>query len=110
MSDEDIAKRFHEMYERLAPDFGYETRAETAVPWEDVPDANRGLMIAAAGYAVLPLLAERDAAREDARKLAEALERIRDLDHPRNGTWSNIVGLAERIARAALAEYTERRA
>lgn len=39
-----IAARFHEAYERLAPDFGYDTRPESAVPWEDVPEANRLLM------------------------------------------------------------------
>lgn len=39
-----IARRFHEEYERLAPEFGYETRPESAVPWEDVPKANRELM------------------------------------------------------------------
>ena len=43
-SDEDIARYFHEEYERLAPRFGYETREESRVPWEDVP--NRDLMIA----------------------------------------------------------------
>lgn len=41
-----LARRFHEAYERLAPDFGYETRPESAVPWEQVPEANRRLMIA----------------------------------------------------------------
>jgi hypothetical protein len=40
-----IAKRFHERYERMAPRYGYETRAESAVPWEDLPDANKRLMI-----------------------------------------------------------------
>lgn len=39
-----VARRFHEAYERLAPSFGYETRRESAVPWEDVPEANRLLM------------------------------------------------------------------
>lgn len=43
---ERIAKRFHEAYERLAPSFGYETREASAVPWEDVPEQNRRLMIA----------------------------------------------------------------
>ena len=43
---EDIAKLFHQTYERLAPDFGYETRRESAVPWEDVPENNRRLMTA----------------------------------------------------------------
>ncbi len=28
-SGEQLARRFHEVYERLAPSFGYETRAET---------------------------------------------------------------------------------
>lgn len=43
-----IARRFHEAYERLAPEFGYETRRESAVPWEDVPEQNKALMIAVA--------------------------------------------------------------
>ena len=43
---EELAKKFHEIYERLAPDFGYSTRKASAVPWEDVPEANKKLMIA----------------------------------------------------------------
>jgi len=43
---EELAKRFHETYERLAPDFGYETRKASAKPWEDVPENNKQLMIA----------------------------------------------------------------
>lgn len=43
---EDIARRFHDTYERLAPDFGYRTRRESAVPWDEVPENNRRLMIA----------------------------------------------------------------
>ena len=43
---ETIARRFHETYERLAPEFGYETRRASAVAWEDVPENNRALMIA----------------------------------------------------------------
>jgi hypothetical protein len=41
-----LARRFHETYERVAPAFGYSTRPETAVPWEQVPEQNRRLMIA----------------------------------------------------------------
>lgn len=41
-----IAKNFHESYERLAPEFDYKTREASAVPWEDVPDNNKNLMIA----------------------------------------------------------------
>lgn len=43
---EQAARRFHEAYERLAPDHGYETRKASAVPWEDVPERNRTLMLA----------------------------------------------------------------
>ncbi len=43
---EDIARAFHEVYERLAPDFGYKTREESAKPWEEVPEQNKALMTA----------------------------------------------------------------
>lgn len=43
---EDLARRFHETYERLAPDFGYETRRASAKPWAEVPEQNRALMVA----------------------------------------------------------------
>ena len=48
-TSEDIARKFHEAYERLAQEFGYETRKASAVPWENVPEPNRSLMIAVAG-------------------------------------------------------------
>jgi hypothetical protein len=43
---ESVAKLFHETYERLAPAFGYETREETRLSWEQLPERNRRLMIA----------------------------------------------------------------
>jgi hypothetical protein len=43
---EQIAKAFHDCYEKLAPAHSYETRKESAVPWEDVPENNRALMVA----------------------------------------------------------------
>ena len=47
MSDAElVARRFHEAYERLAPDFGYRTREASAKPWDEVPEQNRNLMIA----------------------------------------------------------------
>jgi hypothetical protein len=46
---EELARFFHETYERLAPDYGYKTREESAVPWEDVPQDNKALMIATCG-------------------------------------------------------------
>ena len=45
---EQVAQRFHEAYERLAPSFGYETRRASAKPWADVPEPNRSLMVAVA--------------------------------------------------------------
>ncbi len=41
-----LAKKFHETYERLAPDFGYKTRESSAVKWGDVPEKNKKLMVA----------------------------------------------------------------
>jgi hypothetical protein len=46
ITPEELAQAFHEIYERLAPDFGYETRRESAVPWEELPEPNKQLMIA----------------------------------------------------------------
>jgi len=40
---ENIARLFHENYERLASDFGYVTRKESAVTW---PPPNAALMVA----------------------------------------------------------------
>lgn len=48
MDPEELAILFHESYERLAPQFGYETRKESAKPWIDVPEPNKSLMIAVA--------------------------------------------------------------
>lgn len=49
MSDaEDVAREFHETYERLAPDHGYRTREASAKPWAAVPEGNKGLMVAVA--------------------------------------------------------------
>jgi hypothetical protein len=56
-----LAQRFHELYEALAPSFGYETRKESAVPWEQVPENNRRLMVAVA----VVLLDEMGCGRDD---------------------------------------------
>lgn len=47
-SPEWLAKRFHDTYEHLASHYHYETRKDSAVPWEDVPEPNKSLMIAVA--------------------------------------------------------------
>jgi hypothetical protein len=49
MTDEALARLFHDTYERLAPEFGYETREASRKPWEEVPQQNRTLMVAVAG-------------------------------------------------------------
>jgi hypothetical protein len=48
MTPEELAKFFHDTYEELAPNYGYTTRKASAVPWEDVPEPNKSLMIAVA--------------------------------------------------------------
>jgi hypothetical protein len=46
MTPEQLAQKFHETYERLAPEFSYQTRKASAVPWKDVPANNKQLMVA----------------------------------------------------------------
>jgi len=58
MTNEEMAKSFHEAYERLAPEFGYKTREASAVPWERVPESNRRLMVAAAARVCAALASE----------------------------------------------------
>ncbi len=43
-----VARAFHETYEELAPSYGYVTRRETAVPWDQVPAKNAELMVSVA--------------------------------------------------------------
>ncbi len=42
---ESLAEKFHALYEDFATDCGYKTRDESAVPWADVPDKNKKLMV-----------------------------------------------------------------
>ena len=49
------ARCFHAHYERLAPDFGYATRPDSAKPWADVPERNRRLMVATVGHVLRDL-------------------------------------------------------
>lgn len=46
ITPDDLAQEFHERYERLAPAFGYKTRQQSRVPWRQVPERNRRLMVA----------------------------------------------------------------
>lgn len=47
-----IAKEFHDAYESIAPLFGYVTAAESAVPWDEVPQSNKNVVIATVKYLV----------------------------------------------------------
>jgi hypothetical protein len=51
-----VARCFHSHYEAHAPEFGYDTRPDSAVPWSDVPEQNRRLMVCTAGHVLRDLL------------------------------------------------------
>jgi hypothetical protein len=101
----EIAQAFHEAYERGAEYFGYKTRPESAVSWEDVPENNKALMIATVRGVLIerrmvvkggPLVQALGDARLEAEALAEALESVSDL----RSTWPS--------AMQALADYRAR--
>ena len=48
MTAEQLAQLFHDIYERRAPEYGYTSRKSSAMPWADVPEPNKSLMIAVA--------------------------------------------------------------
>jgi hypothetical protein len=45
---EQLAMLFHGTYERLAPSYGWATQTASRTHWDQVPEANRQLMIATA--------------------------------------------------------------
>lgn len=62
LTDEQLARKFHEIYERLAPSFGYETRKETRQFDPNTP--NGKLMVAVCGELLNGLTAEAAEQRE----------------------------------------------
>ena len=46
MTAEGLAKIFHSTYERLAPQYGHTTNRATAVPWDQMPEKQKQLMLA----------------------------------------------------------------
>lgn len=78
---EALARRFHEAYERLAPDYGYKTRDASAVDWEFVPDANRSLMIAVAGEILAGFRRQGPITDAQVDRVAEAIARVADADY-----------------------------
>jgi hypothetical protein len=66
---EEIAQSFHNVYEALAPRFGYETKKESRTAWSEVPARYRTLMIATAQR----LLDTHIIIQGDAQKIADEL-------------------------------------
>lgn len=58
ITPEQLAKYFHDEYERMAPAFNYETRRETAVPWDNLLPSNKELMTAVATSVLLQFFPE----------------------------------------------------
>lgn len=50
VTPEELAELFHDIYEQLAPQYGYRTREASAKPWSEVPEQNRALMIATCAH------------------------------------------------------------
>lgn len=108
---ETLAQRFHEAYERLAPEYGYETRPDSAVPWNDVPEQNRALMVAVCREMALPI-PDADT-RQEVETLVEAIKAMRpDPSEPAPPGWDaddrrgdrNIYRAAELLTAAYLSE------
>jgi hypothetical protein len=97
MKAEEVAQLFYETYERLAPSFGYETRHESAVPWSDVPEKNKKLMIAVAREVEYEV--ERQATRDLREVIAEYHAMLKEyLEHGHMRVLdSEVKGLQRRV-------------
>lgn len=84
---EQLARLFHETYERLAPAFGYTTRQESAVPWPEVPAKNQLLMIATA-HEVLRQI-DQEAGERLAMLVSKSGDKIR-IDFQKRLRWFEI--------------------
>jgi len=104
---EQIARLFHDTYERLAPQYGYETRKETRA--FDPASPNGRLMISVCSEVTSSLrshlstaLAERDAARAELEnhktRLASAIRDGNDTANERNALRAELAGVRERYA------------
>lgn len=105
---EQLAQRFHEAYERLAPSYGYETRKDSAKPWSEVPEKNRNLMTAVCGE-MLALL--KDDATDTGGALKESSARELQLRKERDEARLEVARLhgARDAARMNLTERDEAR-
>jgi hypothetical protein len=78
----EAAIKFHETYERLAPEFGYETRPDTKA--FDPESANGKLMIAVCGEVLATATAKIEALEA---KLAAAERLINEINDARAANW-----------------------
>lgn len=106
----ELTQQFHEAYERLAPSFGYETRSESAVPWDQVPEPNRLLMEAVVAEVVGPLLQRLAASSSDLTEKAEVVRRAIEEPVPKvQVVWDALAALDDILARGAVLETALRR-
>lgn len=98
---EPLAREFHETYEKLAPDFGYETREASAKPWEDVPEQNKDLMIAVCREILRRRAEEALPQRQDS--LQAQLESVRYLA-VKAGAYEAADAISGLLGRATLGE------
>ena len=71
VSAENLAKLFHHYHESLAHDFNGQAAPEVAATWEQAPQNERKLMIAAARLTLLELCAMPDDEQSDRRYFAK---------------------------------------
>ena len=69
MSPEELARLFHETYERLAPSFGYSTPPYSVLPWKYVAEVDKQLMIAVAGEVLKSVVFKPTLSRETVREM-----------------------------------------
>lgn len=53
---EQLARMFHDAYERLAPDYGWKTQTVSRKQWEELPDGLRLLMLSVCEEIITALL------------------------------------------------------
>ncbi len=75
----EAAIKFHETYERLAPEFGYETRPDTKA--FDPESANGKLMIAVCGEVLATATAKIEQQTAEIKRLTNALRLVYSAGH-----------------------------
>ena len=78
---EELAKQFHYLYEKLAPEYNYKTRGGTAVKWEDMPENNKQLMIEVCGKLLAQYQKDRGLLKEFMKDMDKAYESEYGTDH-----------------------------